>query len=178
MPIYLKGQYRLFQGLDRISREARARMKAAIVRTADAISDDAASLAPVDTGRLAQNFEKIPLARGLAMRVRSPAHYALAQEVGYKGRGALLKTGRTSKATGEAILRRGNLNQKLPWSRDLVSWAQRRGINPWALSRSIAKKGYKPQPFMFESLDRNKEEFLKECQAALDADALAKAARG
>lgn len=37
----------------------------------------------------------------------------------------------------------------------LAGWAKRKGLNPYAVSKSIQKKGSPAQPFMFPAFDKN-----------------------
>lgn len=48
-------------------------------------------------------------------------------------------------------------------------WAQKRGLNPWAVARSIAKKGTKPNPFFVRAVDAERENVNKEFKRAGDA---------
>lgn len=42
----------------------------------------------------------------------------------------------------------------------LMRWATQRGLNPWAVQASIAKKGTKAHPFFLQALSRNAD-FIK-----------------
>lgn len=47
-------------------------------------------------------------------------------------------------------------------------WAQRRGLNPYAVSRSIAKKGTKAKPFFQPAIDSQKNKIDDEFGTALE----------
>lgn len=51
--------------------------------------------------------------------------------------------------------------------RALARWASQRGLNPFAVQRSIAQKGTKPHPFFFEAYRRNKSYVSQQFQNAL-----------
>ena len=46
-------------------------------------------------------------------------------------------------------------------------WAERSGLNPYAVSRSIGKKGTKPKPFFQPAIDSNKNKINEEFDKAL-----------
>jgi hypothetical protein len=50
---------------------------------------------------------------------------------------------------------RGEMGPRPHWTsvKNLEGWAKRHGMNPYALQRSIAKKGTKANPFLKEAID-------------------------
>jgi type IV secretory pathway TrbD component len=50
----------------------------------------------------------------------------------------------------------------------LKAWAARKGLNPWAVARSIAKKGTKANPFLKRSVEIETENVNREFKDALD----------
>ena len=44
----------------------------------------------------------------------------------------------------------------------LMAWASKKGLNPYAVSKSIAKKGTKKNPFFEKALEDKKESMVKE----------------
>lgn len=51
----------------------------------------------------------------------------------------------------------------------LTPWANKRGINPWALAMSIKKKGTKANPFLQRSLDASVADIEGEFETALNS---------
>ena len=47
-------------------------------------------------------------------------------------------------------------------------WAQRKGLNPYAVARSIAKKGSKANPFFQKSIDETEEKIDEEFDKAIN----------
>lgn len=47
-------------------------------------------------------------------------------------------------------------------------WAQRKGLNPYAVAASIAKKGTKPQPFFQKAADDSEQEIERELDKAIN----------
>ena len=47
-------------------------------------------------------------------------------------------------------------------------WATRKGINPYVVARSIARKGTKANPFFSTAIDKKKNEVDNEFDRALD----------
>jgi hypothetical protein len=45
---------------------------------------------------------------------------------------------------------------RMPPPRALEGWARRHGLNPYAVARSIARRGIPPNPFMARALARNR----------------------
>lgn len=50
----------------------------------------------------------------------------------------------------------------------IAPWAIKHGLNPWAVAKSIAKKGTKANPFFSRAIESQKEEIDKEFSSALD----------
>lgn len=182
MGMFLKGQYRLFQNIDKLSQAARDVVRDAITDTATAIRDTASSTAPRFSGGLASSMDFFfPYRDALTAQIRGVADHAIAQEMGYLGIARHEFTGNFSKTTGFPLHKRigggrGNTGHKWPWSPELVQWARAKGLNPVAVSRAIGKRGYAAQPFLFKSMESHGAEFLRRVEAAIAADNLAKAA--
>ena len=51
----------------------------------------------------------------------------------------------------------------------LKAWAARKGLNPWAVAKSIAKKGTKANPFLQRSIQVENENINNEFSNALNA---------
>lgn len=51
----------------------------------------------------------------------------------------------------------------------LKAWAARKGLNPWAVAKSISKKGTKANPFLQRSIDVERPNVDKEFSTALGA---------
>lgn len=50
----------------------------------------------------------------------------------------------------------------------LMAWAKKKGLNPFAVSKSIAKKGTKANPFFQRAVDNSEESINKDFDKALD----------
>lgn len=50
----------------------------------------------------------------------------------------------------------------------LAAWAKKKGINPWAVAKSIAKKGTKANPFLQRAVDKTARDVEGEFKRALD----------
>lgn len=50
----------------------------------------------------------------------------------------------------------------------LAVWASRKGLNPYAVSKSIYKKGSPAQPFLFPAFEEKKSDILKIVQKGID----------
>lgn len=55
----------------------------------------------------------------------------------------------------------------MPPVEPLIPWAKKKGLNPWAVARSIAKKGTKANPFLQRALDNTKTGVESEFRDAL-----------
>lgn len=51
----------------------------------------------------------------------------------------------------------------------LTAWAAKKGLNPWAVAKSIAKKGTKANPFLQKAVDLQRENINREFKDALDS---------
>lgn len=91
------------------------------------------TLAPKDTGRLAGSITFAITGSGanLTSKIGPSVAYGLPVE---KGRAA----------------------GKMPPVAALMGWASRKGIDPYALAKSIARKGIKPKPFMQPAFEGNR----------------------
>ena len=54
-------------------------------------------------------------------------------------------------------------------AKKLESWAQKRGINPFALAASIRKKGTRPHPYMLPTLDRMRNKVIQNFENLIQA---------
>jgi len=50
----------------------------------------------------------------------------------------------------------------------LERWANKRGINPWALAVSISRKGTRPHPFLIPAFEQFKNKIIEEFRNAID----------
>lgn len=99
--------------------------------------------APVSTGNLRDNWS-INLGRFTGSLV-SNAPYASAVENGSRPH--------MPPATNNAF----------------VMWCNKKGLNPWAVARNIAKNGTKPNPFLQRAVDLQKDNINGEFKNALDS---------
>lgn len=51
---------------------------------------------------------------------------------------------------------KGRKPGRMPPIGAIQGWANRKGINPYVLARSIARKGTKPRPYMLPAFERNR----------------------
>jgi hypothetical protein len=118
----------------------------AINRSLIRIQDQAKKNAPSgDTQQLRQNW-KITMGR-FAGELKSGVKYGKAIEFGLPA--------------GHYMPVKNNQVFKL--------WAERRGLNPYAVAKSIAKKGTKKQPFFQQSIDEATPVAQREFDKALEA---------
>lgn len=50
----------------------------------------------------------------------------------------------------------------------IAPWARKKGLNPWAVAKSISKKGTKANPFLKRAIDGEKRNIDKDFQTAID----------
>ncbi len=143
------------EGLDQITKgltdEALGKVLRKFLTSVTAyVQRQAASHAPVDTGRLRGALTQ-PSAVTVAYSGVYPLWAEIKPLVGYS---AYVEHGTAPHWTGI-----GNL----------AGWAHRHGINPYAIQRAIAKYGTKAHPFMQPAID-DLEAAIPEFITALEAD--------
>lgn len=109
------------------------------------VRDRAQRYAPVDQGHLR---------RSIANRV-DPSLYPSYAEVG------------TNLEYAKAV-HEGRPPGKMPPVKALEAWAKKRGLNAWAVAKSIEKKGTKPNPFLANALQDSAKEITGEFEDALE----------
>lgn len=57
---------------------------------------------------------------------------------------------------------------KMPPVKALERWAKKKGLNAWAVAKSIEKKGIKPKPFLTDALEAKKGSVVKQFDNALE----------
>lgn len=62
----------------------------------------------------------------------------------------------------------GRLPGNPPPASALESWARRKGLNPYAVSKSIGQKGTKPNPFVARALESSQDAINQEFDTAAD----------
>jgi HK97 gp10 family phage protein len=50
----------------------------------------------------------------------------------------------------------------------LKRWAEKRGMNPWAVALAISRKGTKPRPYLIPSFEKHRDDVLIEFKNAID----------
>lgn len=133
------GISQLLRNVGKLSEAGRELCKQAVESTAQHMRDIAASKAPVATGALKSGINARAIGdKGLTWEVSVPAKYALPMEFGYLG-----------------VDGQGNRRHKLPSPRLLAGWAALRGVNVFALSRSIRNFGYPANDFLVDAFYNN-----------------------
>lgn len=77
-------------------------------------------------------------------------------------------TGRLFSRAPYALFVHEGTRPHFPPVGELTPWAQKRGINPWALARSIASRGTKANPFLQRAVDSTKPSIEGEFKDALE----------
>lgn len=72
------------------------------------------------------------------------------------------------RANYAEAIHNGRLPGNPPPASALESWARRKGLNPYAVSKSIGQKGTKPNPFVARALDDSQNAINDEFDAAAD----------
>lgn len=138
--LQIKGFDTLIKQIEKYPSISEKHIGSAISRSLVRILGQEKQQAPVGvTGNLRDNW-KIDITR-FAGSLRSNAPYSMAVHMG---------TG-PHKVSGES----------------LKAWAARKGLNPWAVAKSIAKKGTKANPFLRRSIDIEGENVNREFSNAL-----------
>lgn len=165
MPIFLKGQVRFQKDIQRMDEAAQELVRQATLDSANRIAAKARSRAPSGvSGRLKGSIRvenvSLFLSRKFASRIKAVPFYALPVEFGYKGRSG-----------------KGNRSHKLPiervggkWRviRPLADWARQKGKPPWAVARHLLAKGRPKHPFLYASVEEERDRYLTELQRIVD----------
>lgn len=117
-------------------------INAAISRSLVRVLGEEKKQAPVSTGNLRDNWS-VQLGR-FTGSLTSNAPYAAAVENGSRPH--------MPPATNSAF----------------VAWCNKKGLNPWAVAKNIAKNGTKPNPFLQRSVDLQSANINGEFQIAID----------
>lgn len=72
------------------------------------------------------------------------------------------------KANYAEPIHNGRLPGNPPPASALESWARRKGLNPYAVSKSIGQKGTKPNPFVARALENSQQGINDEFDLAAD----------
>jgi HK97 gp10 family phage protein len=126
------GLDRFQKGLQGAAKATPVEMRAAMAEATLAVESTARSLAPRDTGRLQGS---------ISSRITGSST-SLVGEIGPSVRYGL-------------YVERGTRPHWPPVAA-LSGWARRHGVSPFAVARSIARKGTRSQPFMAPALERNR----------------------
>lgn len=138
--IEIKGLNKLIKLGNKFPATAEKHINLAISRSLVRILGEEKQEAPVFTGNLRDNW-KLHVGRFTGY-LRSNAPYANAIEYGSRPHFVSAQT--------------------------LKPWALKKGLNPWAVSRSIAKKGTKPNPFFKRSISNSEKGVNIEFKNAID----------
>lgn len=136
----IKNLDRLKAKMDQFPAIAEKHINRAIARALNRIFGEEKLQAPVDTAMLRDNW-KVDIGR-FEGSFRSNAPYALAVHNGTRPHPVAAKS--------------------------LEAWARKRGLNPWAVAKSIAKNGTKANPFLKRAVDLQKDNVNKEFATALE----------
>jgi len=140
--IEIPGLGRLLDDLKAAGPYGAKQLKSALNRGAIRLQRAERIEAPRDTSNLAANINIIELGEFEVM-ISPKANYA------------------------EAI-HKGRLPGSAPPVSALEGWARRKGINPYAVQKSIQRKGTKPNPFVARALDNERQGINDEFDIAAD----------
>jgi len=102
--------------------------------------------APVDDGKLRQNiYSDVKGLRGTILPIRASQKYAICVHEGTKPHHPPVKEGK-----------------------GIHKWATKKGLNPYAVAKSIAKKGTKANPFMDRAVNKTKSKVNQFFEKALE----------
>lgn len=146
--IEIKGLEKLIKLADKYPAVAEKHVNSAIKVSLELIKSVARSGAPVGVGRNLREGWAIQMGR-------------------FSGKLTSTARSETGFAYGLAI-EHGTRPHWVPISA-LKPWAEKKGINPWAVQRSIAKKGTKPNPFFSKAVEYVLPGVEKQVSGAIDA---------
>lgn len=138
--IQINGLDQLFKKLNNYPAVSEPHVNKAINRSLVRILGQEKQQAPVFTGNLRDNW-KIDLDR-FQGALRSNAPYSMAVHFGSR--------------------------PHMPPISAITPWALKKGLNPWAVAKSIAKNGTKANPFLQKAVDLERDNVNKEFKEALD----------
>lgn len=142
LKLEIQGLNTLIKNIEKYPAVSEKHVGTAISRSLVRILGQEKQQAPVGvTGNLRDNW-RVDIGR-FEGALRSMAPYALAV---HQGTGPHVVSGETLK-----------------------KWAARKGLNPWAVAKSIAKKGTKANPFLQRSVQIEQENVNREFAGALSA---------
>lgn len=139
--VTINGLARLQHQMEKYPSISEPHINKAIGRSLVRILGQEKQQAPVDTGNLRDNW-KIDIGRFEGSLV-SNAPYSAAVH--------------------------GGSRPHMPPVDAITRWAQKRGLNPWAVAKSIAKKGTKANPFLQRAVTIEKDNVNREFKVALDS---------
>lgn len=140
MELEIKGLNKLINLAEKYPKVSEKHINRAIARALTRIWGKEKQEAPVDTGNLRDNWQ-LNVSRFSGF-LRSNAPYALGIEFGTRPHWVSIDK--------------------------IAPWAKKRGLNPWAVRNSIAKKGTKANPFFQRSIKDASEGVNKEFKTAID----------
>ena len=140
MRIELTNQKKIQEALSRYPTSSRRNFRRASERSGRMVERFAKRTAPVDQGSLRQSIGTN--VSGISAEVVAGAKYAPFVEFGRK------------PGTQPPI-------------QNLERWANKRGIDPFVVARSIGRYGTKAQPFMHPALEKNRRNIIIEFEQAL-----------
>ena len=140
------------KGLDKLKEKmkslsdfpVRQQMERTMYRATEMVKNRARELVPVDTGSLRRSIRDIVQVgtREVVGRVGPTEPYGAPVEFGTR--------------------------PHFPPVQALERWANKRGINPWALAIAISRRGTRPQPFLIPAFEQLKNRILEEFKKAID----------
>jgi len=149
--------------LDRYKLTTRDGLKRAVAATVLEIQTDARKAAPADSAFLRRSIKAYFTQGGIAGEVRVDAPYGPFVEWGTGPRGR-----RTSVGEDIPSWYTHGASVSMPPTAELARWATRKGLVPYAVARSIQKKGgVKAQPFIGPASRRGTKRFVRRIETVL-----------
>ena len=142
LTVQLQGD--LLKKIQSIGGEAKQIIVSAVKDASTQLMEDTMNNAPRSSGALMQSMRREITNQGLTATIFPTVQYAYELHGEDKRRGEMsapmLIPSRDAKEGGP-----------------LYRWAKKKGLNPWAVRASIAKKGHKYQPWIKETADKDSE---------------------
>lgn len=127
---------RLADNVNLASNELKPEVEKALEQAGSAVRSEARGLVPVDTGELKKSIS-------VMVKDANPMSVEVGPDVNY---GADVEFGTKPHAVSAGAL---------------SGWAKRKGLNPYAVAKSIEKKGTKAQPYLIPGL-KNAETLIEQ----------------
>lgn len=180
MAIVLQGADHLYVQLRKLGPKFVEKAAEIAGETADAIRAGASSRSPRFTGQLSAAFSTsvrvdASLQFGFVAKVETDLAYGWPQEMGYYGTTSnslakkaglsLASLKRPPAASPEGYRNRSravraNTGHKLPLSPGFISWAHAKGLNPFAVARTVRRWGYRGHHMLRTATDDNTRDFI------------------